>query len=95
MAGRARRRTALDAAQILLTSAEIADRRAYVNVRNALEALFALGAVPVVNENDATATDEISFGDNDALAAQVAVLVAGAAARPAHVGRGRAARKGC
>ena len=68
-------RTALEAAQILLTGAEIADRRAYVNVRNALQALFALGAVPVVNENDATATDEISFGDNDALAAQVAVLL--------------------
>ena len=46
-----------------------------MNVRSALGALFALGAVPVVNENDATATDEISFGDNDALAAQVAVLV--------------------
>jgi glutamate 5-kinase len=65
----------LQAAQILLTSAEIADRRAYVNARNALAALFALGAVPVVNENDATATDEISFGDNDALAAHVAVLL--------------------
>jgi glutamate 5-kinase len=65
----------LTAAQVLLTSAEIADRRAYVNVRNALGALFAAGAVPVVNENDATATDEISFGDNDALAAQSAVLV--------------------
>jgi glutamate 5-kinase len=65
----------LDAAQILLTSAEIAERRAYVNVRNALGALFALGSVPVVNENDATATDEISFGDNDALAAHVAVLL--------------------
>jgi glutamate 5-kinase len=67
-------RTGLRAAQVLLTGAEIADRRAYVNVRHALDALFALGAVPVVNENDATATDEISFGDNDALAAQVAVL---------------------
>jgi glutamate 5-kinase len=66
---------ALDAGQILLTSAEIAERRAYVNARSALNALFTLGAVPVVNENDATATDEISFGDNDALAAQVAVLV--------------------
>ncbi len=65
----------LESAQILLTSAEIGERRAYVNVRSALGALFALGAVPVVNENDATATDEISFGDNDALAAQVAVLV--------------------
>lgn len=65
----------LKAAQVLLTAAEVADRRAYVNVRSALGALFALRAVPVVNENDATATDEISFGDNDALAAQVAVLV--------------------
>ena len=64
----------LQAAQILLTAREIADRTAYVNARNALAALNALGAVPVVNENDATATDEISFGDNDALAAQVAVL---------------------
>jgi glutamate 5-kinase len=65
----------LEAAQILLTSGEIGDRRAYVNIRGAFNALFALGAVPVVNENDATATDEISFGDNDALAAQVAVLL--------------------
>ena len=65
----------VEVAQILLTSAEIGERRAYVNVGSALGALFALGAVPVVNENDATATDEISFGDNDALAAQVAVLV--------------------
>jgi glutamate 5-kinase len=65
----------LEAAQILLTSGEIGDRRAYVNIRGAFNALFSLGAVPVVNENDATATDEISFGDNDALAAQVAVLL--------------------
>jgi len=65
----------LEAAQILLTGAEIAERRAYVNARSALAALFTLGAVPVVNENDATSTDEITFGDNDALAAQVAVLV--------------------
>ena len=65
----------LDAAQILLTSSELADRRAYVNIRATFNALFAVGAIPVVNENDATATDEISFGDNDALAAQVAVLL--------------------
>jgi glutamate 5-kinase len=65
----------LAAAQILLTSGEIGDRRAYVNIRATFAALFAQGAVPVVNENDATATDEISFGDNDALAAQVAVLL--------------------
>ncbi len=62
------------AAQILLTSIDVAERSTYVNARNALNALFALGAVPIVNENDTTATDEITFGDNDALAAQVAVL---------------------
>ena len=63
------------AAQILLTAGDIADRTAYVNARQAFAELFRLKAVPVVNENDATATDEITFGDNDALAAQVAVLV--------------------
>lgn len=68
-------RAGVPAAQILLTAGEIADRSAYVNVRNALGALFALGAAPIVNENDAVATDEITFGDNDALAAQVAVLL--------------------
>jgi glutamate 5-kinase len=68
-------REGLEAAQILLTAGDVADRAAYVNARNALLALFALRAVPIVNENDATATDEITFGDNDALAAQVAVLV--------------------
>ncbi len=72
---RALAREGLLAAQILLTAADIADRAAYVNARNALNALFALRAVPIVNENDATATDEITFGDNDALAAQVAILV--------------------
>jgi glutamate 5-kinase len=65
----------LHAAQILLTGSDVADRAAYVNARNALHALFALKAIPIVNENDATATDEITFGDNDALAAHVAVLV--------------------
>jgi len=67
--------TGLEAAQVLLTANDVADRSAYVNARNALRALFELHAVPIVNENDATATDEITFGDNDALAAQVAVLV--------------------
>ena len=72
---RALAREGIPAAQILLTAADVADRAAYVNARNALTALFALGAVPIVNENDATATDEIAFGDNDALAAHVAILV--------------------
>ncbi len=65
----------LPVAQVLLTAVDIGDRAAYVNARNALSTLFRLGAVPVVNENDVTATDEITFGDNDALAAHVAVLV--------------------
>jgi glutamate 5-kinase len=72
---RALAREGVPAAQILLTASDVADRAAYVNARNALTALFALGAVPIVNENDATATDEIAFGDNDALAAHVAILV--------------------
>jgi glutamate 5-kinase len=63
------------AAQVLLTAADVGDRTTYVNARSAIGALLRLGAVPVVNENDATATDEITFGDNDALAAQVAVLL--------------------
>ncbi|MCP9484494.1 MAG: glutamate 5-kinase [Gaiellaceae bacterium MAG52_C11] len=65
----------LQAAQLLLSAGDFAERATYLNVRNALMALLRLGIVPVVNENDATATDEITFGDNDALAAQVAVLV--------------------
>jgi glutamate 5-kinase len=68
-------REGLRAAQVLLTAPDLADRAAYLNARHALAALFSLGAVPVVNENDVTATDEITFGDNDALAAQVAILV--------------------
>jgi glutamate 5-kinase len=69
------RRERLQAAQVLLTAPDVADRAAYLNARNTLVALFDLGAVPIVNENDVTATDEITFGDNDALAAQVAILV--------------------
>jgi glutamate 5-kinase len=69
------RRHGLRSAQVLLTAADLAERSSYVNARNALRALLRLGVVPVLNENDATATDEITFGDNDALAAQVAVLL--------------------
>jgi glutamate 5-kinase len=72
---RALAREGVVAAQVLLTAADMTERASYVNARNALRELFALGAVPIVNENDTTATDEITFGDNDALAAQVAVLV--------------------
>lgn len=61
--------------QVLLTEADVIGSETYRNVRTALEALLALGAVPVVNENDTTATHEIRFGDNDRLAALVAQLL--------------------
>jgi glutamate 5-kinase len=63
------------AAQVLLTAADIAARTNYLNARQTLQRLIAWGVVPVVNENDTTATDEITFGDNDFLAAQVAILL--------------------
>jgi glutamate 5-kinase len=63
------------AAQVLLTAADIAARTNYLNARRTLRRLVEWGVVPVVNENDTTATDEISFGDNDFLAAQVALLL--------------------
>jgi glutamate 5-kinase len=61
--------------QVLLTQRDFADRRQYVNARRTLDALFALGIVPIVNENDAVATEEIQIGDNDTLSALVAGLV--------------------
>jgi glutamate 5-kinase len=63
------------AAQVLLTAADVAARTNYLNARQTLKRLIDWGVVPVVNENDTTATDEISFGDNDFLAAQVAILL--------------------
>jgi glutamate 5-kinase len=63
------------AAQVLLTAADIGARTNYLNARQTLRRLIEWGVVPVVNENDTTATDEITFGDNDFLAAQVAVLL--------------------
>nr|WP_319251412.1 glutamate 5-kinase [uncultured Celeribacter sp.] len=62
-------------AQILLTLEDSADRRRYLNSRATLDALLSLGTVPIVNENDTVATDEIRYGDNDRLAAQIAVTV--------------------
>jgi len=62
-------------AQVLVTLEDSADRRRYLNSRATLETLIGLGAVPIVNENDTIATDEIRYGDNDRLAAQVAVTV--------------------
>jgi glutamate 5-kinase len=63
------------AAQVLLTAADIAARTNYLNARRTLRRLVDWGVVPVVNENDTTATDEITFGDNDFLAAQAAILL--------------------
>ncbi|AXC50405.1 glutamate 5-kinase [Paracoccus suum] len=62
-------------AQVLVTLEDTTDRRRYLNSRATLEVLLSLGVVPIVNENDTVATDEIRYGDNDRLAAQVAVTV--------------------
>lgn len=59
-------------AQVLLTRDDLLDRRRYLNARNTLEALLAYGVIPIVNENDTIATEEIRFGDNDNLSALVA-----------------------
>ena len=64
----------LHTAQVLLTHEDLADRRRYLNARSTLCTLLKLGVVPVVNENDTVATEEIQFGDNDTLAALVANL---------------------
>jgi glutamate 5-kinase len=62
-------------AQVLLTRQDVGDRHRYLNARNTLNALLDLGVVPIVNENDTVATDEIKFGDNDNLSALVANLI--------------------
>lgn len=63
------------AAQVLLTLSDVSERTHYLNARQTLERLLAWGIVPVINENDTTSTDEITFGDNDFLAALVSVLL--------------------
>jgi glutamate 5-kinase len=68
-------RFGLHTAQVLLTHDDLADRQRYLNARSTLRTLLRLGVVPVVNENDTVATEEIRFGDNDTLAALVANLV--------------------
>lgn len=65
----------LPTAQVLLTHADMADRRRYLNARSTLRTLLDMGAVPVINENDTVVTDEIKFGDNDTLGALVTNLV--------------------
>lgn len=63
------------AAQVLLTADDTESRRRYLNARSTLNALLQLNTIPVVNENDTVATDEIRYGDNDRLAARVAQMV--------------------
>jgi len=65
----------LHTAQVLLTHDDLVNRTRYLNARSALRKLVALGVIPVVNENDTVACDELRFGDNDTLAALVANLV--------------------
>ena len=62
-------------AQVLVTLEDTENRRRYLNSRATMETLLGFGVVPIVNENDTVATDEIRFGDNDRLAAQIAVTV--------------------
>ena len=61
--------------QVLLTPDDVVDRTRYLNARHTFDTLLELGAVPVVNENDTVATDELRFGDNDRLAALVASML--------------------
>ncbi|WP_394754046.1 glutamate 5-kinase [Crenothrix sp.] len=65
----------LHAAQILLTHDDLSNRKRYLNARSTLLTLINFGAVPIINENDTVATEEIRFGDNDTLAALVANLI--------------------
>ena len=65
----------LKVAQVLLTREDISDRKRYINARNTLESLLDHGVVPIVNENDTVATEEIRIGDNDNLSALVANLI--------------------
>ena len=65
----------LTVAQVLLTHADLSDRERLNNAREAIAALLDAGAIPIINENDTVATDEIRFGDNDQLASMVVPLV--------------------
>jgi glutamate 5-kinase len=69
------KRHGLSVGQVLLTAQDIGDRTRYLNARNTLLALLAFGVVPIVNENDTVAVEEIKVGDNDNLSALVASLV--------------------
>ncbi|HYD07215.1 MAG TPA: glutamate 5-kinase, partial [Reyranella sp.] len=68
-------RHGITVAQVLLTLDDSEERRRYLNARQTMGTLLGLGAVPVINENDTVATDEIRFGDNDRLGARVAEMI--------------------
>ncbi|MBT8430389.1 MAG: glutamate 5-kinase [Gammaproteobacteria bacterium] len=68
-------RRGLHTAQVLLTHDDLSNRKRYLNARSTLRALVGFGVVPVINENDAVANEELRFGDNDTLAALVANLI--------------------
>jgi len=65
----------LHTAQILLTHEDLSNRQRYLNARNTIKTLLKLGVIPIINENDSIAIDEIRFGDNDTLAALTANLI--------------------
>ena len=69
------RKHGLHSAQILLTQDDLANRKRYLNAKSTLRSLLKLNVIPVINENDTVATDEIRFGDNDTLAALVTNLI--------------------
>lgn len=69
--GRAFSRRGYSVSQLLLTRVGLSDRERFLNARHALEELLRMGVIPIVNENDSVATEELRFGDNDQLAAQV------------------------
>jgi glutamate 5-kinase len=62
-------------AQVLLTRSDLDSRQSYKNISNTLQQLLQLGVIPIINENDTVAVDELKFGDNDTLSARVASLV--------------------
>ena len=65
----------IHSAQILLTHADLSNRRRYLNARSTLRTLLKFGTIPVINENDSVSNEEIRFGDNDTLGAMVANLI--------------------
>ncbi len=69
------RKFGLHTAQVLLTHDDLSDRTRYLNARSTVRTLLGLGVVPIINENDTVATEEIRFGDNDTLAALVTNLI--------------------